>query len=202
MEKSAQSEHGQYVRGWHDDLLSGCLRVDPECEFKMLNEILRHLTTTRFRDLAGTRINTVVPLSEAFVNELVTSTLPASAPVRSLTIQPEAGDHFSVRIVAKAALIPPITLKLAIEQQPRVPGSAVLTLKMVTLGGLFGLASGAIAGFLPPAVRLEGERIFVDLRELAARRGASEAFDYLTNLQIHTDAGRVVLHVDAAVAGG
>lgn len=165
----------------------------------MLNEILRQLQTTRFRDLAGARITAVTPVSEALVNQLIAASLPANAPVRSVSIVPEAGDHFSVRIVAKAALIPAITLKLAVDQQPRLPGSPVLTLRMVTLGGFFGLASGVIAGMLPPGIRLEGERILVDLRAMAAQHGASDLFDYLTDLQVHTDEGRVVLHVDAAV---
>jgi hypothetical protein len=73
-------------------------------------------------------------------------------------------------------------------------------LRMVTLGGLFGLASGAIAGMLPPGVRLAGERIEVDLREIAAQRGFADGFQYLTALQIHADEGRILVHVDAAVA--
>lgn len=165
----------------------------------MLNEILRQLQTTRFRDLAGTRIKAVMPVSESLVNQLIAASLPANAPLQSVTIRPEAADRFSVRILPKAALIPAITLKLTVEEQPRLPGYPVLTLRMVTLGGFFGLASGAIAGFLPPGVRLDGERILVDLRTIAAQRGAADLFASLTDLQVHTDEGRVVLQVDAAV---
>ena len=164
-------------------------------------EILRQLQNTRFRDLAGSRVTAVTPVSEDLVNQIIAASLPANAPVQSATIRPEAGDRFSVRIVFKAALIPTITLNLAVEEQPQLPASAVLTLRMVTLGGFFGLASGALAGFLPPGVRLNGERILVDLRTMAAQRGAGEIFDFLTGLQIHTAEGRVVLHVDAAVDG-
>ena len=76
----------------------------------------------------------------------ITATLPPQAPVRAVTVHPEDGDRLSVRIIAKAALIPPITLKLAIESQPSLPHTPVLGLRMVTLGGLFGLASGVATG--------------------------------------------------------
>ena len=163
-------------------------------------EILRQLQTTGFRDLAGSRITADVPVSERLLNELIATSIPPDAPVRNVAIRPEGGDRFSVRIVPKMALIPAITLRLMIEAQPRLPDAAVLVLRMATLSGLFGLASGAIAGMLPPGVRLDGERILVDLREIARQRGFAPAFEYLTDLQIHSDEGRLVVHVDAGVS--
>jgi hypothetical protein len=164
-----------------------------------LPEILNHLRSSRFRDLAGTRISAIVPVSGDLVNQFIAASLPPTAPVRSAAVRPEPGDRFSVRIVPKAALMPAITLKLAIEEQPRLPESAVLVLRMASLSGLFGLAGGVIAGMLPPGLRLDGERILVDLRTLAAQAGQGELLDYVTQLQVHTDDGRVILHVDAAV---
>jgi hypothetical protein len=164
-----------------------------------LIEILRHLPTTQFRDLSGTCITANVPVSERLLNELVAAALPPDAPVRTVAIRPEGGDRLSVRIEPKMAFIPAITLKLLIEAQPRLPESAVLILRMATLGGLFGLAGGAISGMLPPGVRLDGERILVDLREIAATRGFSDVFAYLTALQVHSDEGRLVVHVEAGV---
>ena len=165
-----------------------------------LLELLQHLQSTRFRDLAGTRAAATVPVSEPLLNRLIAATLPAHAPVRSVAVLPETGNHFSVRIVPKAALLPAITLKLVIERQPELPASPVLVLRMVTLGGLFGLASGAIAGLLPPGIQLQGERILVDLRRLAAERGLSEPFEYVTALRVETADGRLLLHVDASIA--
>ena len=183
-----------------------CGILNPEPEMSNQNparllELLRHLQATGFRDLAGTRITADVPVSEHLVNDVLATSLPPDAPVRSVAIRPEAGDRFSVRIVPKAALIPAITLKLQIEAQPQLPDSAVLVLRMATLGGLFGLASGAIAGLLPPGVGLDGERILVDLRAIAAQRGVAELFDYLGALRIRSEAGRILVHVDAGVGG-
>ena len=165
-------------------------------------ELLHRLRMDRFRDLAGSRVTAAIPVSQDLVNELIAVSLPPNAPVRSVTIRPEAADRFSVRILARAALIPTITLQLAIEEQPQLPARPVLTLRMVTLGGLFGLASGIIAGFLPPAVRLDGERIHIDLRAIAAERGAGEFFDYLESLEVHSDDGRLILHANAGVPPG
>lgn len=164
-----------------------------------LVELLHRLRMDRFSDLAGSRVTAAIPVSERLINELIATFLPPNAPLRSVTIRPETSDRLSVKILAKAALIPAITLQLTIEGQPQLPARAVLTLRMVTLGGLFGLASGVIAGFLPPAVRLEGERIHIDLRAVAAERGAGEFFDYLDSLQLHSDDGCLILHVDAGV---
>ena len=94
--------------------------------------------------------------------------------------------------------MPAITLKLAIEVQPQLPSNPVLGLRMVTLGGLFGLAGGVIAGFLPPGITLQGERILVDLRTLAAQHGAADVFGYLTAIRVGSEPGRVILHLEAS----
>lgn len=164
-----------------------------------LPEVLRHLRSSGFRDIAGSRFAATVPLSESLVNQIIASSLPPNAPVRSVVLQAASGDHLSVRVSPKAALMPSLTLKLAIDEQPQLPGSAVLVLRMATLSGLFGLASGAIAGMLPPGVRLDGERILVDLRTMAHDRGAGDLMDYLTRLEVRAEQGRIVLHVEAAV---
>ena len=164
-----------------------------------LNEIVHSLRASGFRDLAGARASASVPVAEPLLNAFIAASLPANAPVRIVTVHPEADDRLSVRIVAKAALIPAITLKLMIESQPRLPDSPVLVLRMVTLGGLFGLASGAIAGMLPPGVTLAGELIRVDLSSLAHQRGHGEVFDYLERLEVHSEAGRIVLQADLGV---
>jgi hypothetical protein len=167
-----------------------------------LAELFHRLRSARFQDIAGTRIVADVPLSDDLVNRFIALSLPATAPVRSVAIHPEAGDRFSVRIAPKAALMPSITLKLAIEEQPRLPESAVLVLRMATLSGLFGLAGAAIGGLLPPGVKLEGERIRLDLRALAAQHGQGELLDHVSHLRITTEEKRIVLHVELAVRGG
>lgn len=162
-----------------------------------LAEILKYLRSSGFRDLAGTRLTATVPLPGALLNQVIAASLPPGAPVRSVTIEPDAADRFSVRIAPKMTLMPAITLRLTIEEQPRLPESALLVLRMATLSGLFGLASGAISGMLPPGVRLEGDRILIDLRTMAAQQGHGDLLDYVSHLQIRTEHGRVVIHLEA-----
>jgi hypothetical protein len=163
------------------------------------SDLFLRLQASGFSDIAGARMSATVPVSEGLVNRIVALSLPPNAPIRGVTIQPETAGRFSVRIVPKATLLPAITLRLAIEEQPRLPESAVLVLRMATLGGLFGLAGGAVSGLLPPGVMLDGDRIRVDLRALATQHRFSHLLDHVKQLQVSTDQGRLVLLVDAVI---
>jgi hypothetical protein len=163
-----------------------------------LIELFDHLRASRFRAFAGARVTIDAPIAEPLLNDLIAASLPPHAPIRSASIHPYSNDQFSLRIVPKAAIMPAITLKLAIEVQPQLPSNPVLGLRMVTLGGLFGLAGGVIAGFLPPGITLQGERILVDLRTLAAQHGAADVFGYLTAIRVGSEPGRVILHLEAS----
>jgi hypothetical protein len=69
------------------------------------------------------------------------------------------------------------------------------------MGGLLGLAGAALplSSMLPPGVRLDGDRIAIDLRALAAVRGAEDLLEHVRQLRVNTAAGRVVLHIDVAI---
>ena len=164
-------------------------------------EFLAQLRSTRFRDLAGARVWAAVPLTGELANRIVRDLLPKDVPVREVTLHPEAGNQVAIRITPRAALLPSITLKLSIERQPQLPGDPVLVLRMATLPGLFGMAAGALPRekLLPAGVRLDGERILVDLAALARRHGAGDALEYVRELTITTEPGRFLLHVDASV---
>ena len=163
--------------------------------------ILRSLQATGFRDVSGAQFSGKIPVSERLINELVAATLPAHVPVREAKVHPEAGDRFAVRLTPKSGFLPSLTIKLTIERQPELPGSPELVLRLATLGGLFGLASAAfpIAQLLPPGVRLDGDRIHVDLRAIAAERGAADLIQYLRQLRVHTEEGRLLVHFEAAL---
>ena len=166
-----------------------------------LSAILGSLQSSGFRDLAGARVSATIPVSERLINELVAASMPPNVPVREAHVHPEPGDRFSVRLTPKSGFLPSLTIKLAIERQPDFPASPELILRMATLGGLFGVAAAAfpIAQMLPPGVRLDGEHIRVDLRALAAQRGAGDLVQYIRQLRITTEDGRVILHVESAV---
>lgn len=165
-----------------------------------LSAILRSLQSTQFRDLSGARLSAAIPVSERLINELIAATLPPNAPVREAHVHPEAGDRFSVRVSPRMALLPSLTVKLQIERQPELPASPVLTLRMATLGGLFGMVSAALgSGQLPPGVRMDGEFIHVDLRAMAAQRGFADLFQYVRQLRVTTGEGHAVIHADLGI---
>ena len=167
-----------------------------------LPRLLQQLRATNFRDIAGAHVTATIPVTEALINTIIATTMPANLPVREVTIRPEVGNRLSLRVIPRALLMPALTIKLDIERQPQLPDSPILVLRMATMPGLLGLAGAAFAldKALPPGVRIQGEVIHVDLRELARQRGAEEAFRYLRSVQVTTDAGRVLLAIDAAVS--
>src|SRR5688572_17700400 len=101
-----------------------------------LTALLLNLRDAGFRDLAGTRISGSIPVSERLLNQLVAATMPKNLPVREVTVRPEPGNRFSVRISPRAAFLPQLTVKLEIEKQPQFPTSPEIVLRMATMGGL------------------------------------------------------------------
>jgi hypothetical protein len=127
--------------------------------------------------------------------------LPPSAPIRELEVRAHAGDQFTVRLrLAKPALLPSVQLRLAIEQQPDLPRSAILVLGVVSQG-LTGLAINALrfVDVLPPGVRFDGRRFLVDLETILNRYGAAQALAYVTDLSVTTSDGRFVVRARGAV---
>lgn len=165
-----------------------------------LVEVLQRLRSNGFREIAGSRLSADIPVSERLLNEIVAATLPRDLPVREASVKPEAGNRLTVRVTPRTAFLPPLTLKLEIERQPDVPSSFVLVLKMAPLPGIFGLATALpLDRILPPGVRLEGDRILVDLRALLGRLGLADLLPHARALRVTTEAGKVLVHLDIAV---
>jgi hypothetical protein len=140
-------------------------------------------------------------VSERLINEIVATTIRQGGPVREVGVHPVAGNAFSVRVAPRASLLPSLTVRLEIERQPDLPSSPFLVLRMATMGGLLGFAGSAlpIGNMLPPGVRLEGDRIVVDLRAIAADQGSAGLLEHVTQLRVNTEEARVVLHLDLAI---
>lgn len=162
-------------------------------------EIFNRLLATQFRDISGAHFSGTIPVPERMINEAIAASLPAGGHVREVQVRPERDDRFSVKITPRSGFFPSITLKLAIERQPEFPNTPVLVLRLETMGGLLGFAGGAIGNMLPPGVRLDGDRILVDLRAMATQRGFGDFLQFVRQLRVNTEEGRVILQVDAAV---
>jgi hypothetical protein len=160
-----------------------------------LERLLRQQLGSGFADLRGAEAAITLPVSERLLNELVAGAVPSSAPVRDLQIAPEAADRFSVRLrVGSSTLIPRLKIALSIDRQPELPTSPVLVLK-VESAGLMTLAGPMLRllNALPAGIALHDDRIHIDLRALADRRGLAPFLDYLTELRVNTVPGAVVM---------
>ncbi len=86
--------------------------------------------------------------------------------------------------LGRLAFLPPVRIRLTIERQPDLPASPILVLRMV-LEGVAALA-GPVLRFLeglPPGVRLEKDRLYIDLATLLRHYGAEAALSFVTALE-------------------
>lgn len=151
--------------------------------------------------MAGTQVSATIPISERLLNEIITAQLPASAPVKEVQVQARAANTFVVRVrLARASFLPPITLTLTVIRQPVFPDDPELILQ-VAGGGLISLAGTAIGGLniFPPGVRMEGDRVRVNVRTLLLQRDLGALLPFLQDLTVTTEERRVIVGLRAAV---
>ncbi len=157
-----------------------------------------------FADLRGARANVTLPVSDRLLNEIISGALPPSAPVRDVQVTSRSGNRIGVRLkIAAASFLPPINLTLAIERQPELPASPVLVLRM-EMGGLLSMAGSALRFLdaLPPGIRVEDDRIFVDLATLLAEQGLAELLEYADQMNVTTVDGALVVALRVLIRGG
>ena len=146
-----------------------------------------------FPDLAGSSGEGSIRVSERLLNGIVADLLEGSTSIKSLHVTPRAGDRFGVRVsVAKPSFLPPISLDVAVEKQPSLPDDPVMVLGLSGLGGVLRFAGGFLKS-LPPGVRMEGERVFIDLRAALAAKGLTSVLNYVEALRVTSEEGRVVV---------
>ena len=166
-----------------------------------LVRVLEGLRASRFAELRGARASLSVPIPERLLHELVASALPAGAPVREVAVQPQNGNRLAVRArLAGVDFLPAITVTLEIERQPELPDSP-LVLRVLSLPGLLSLAGAAVsfASILPPGIRLDNGRLFVDIRVLLQRHGYDEVVALLHAVRITTSGGTLVADLELRV---
>ena len=154
--------------------------------------------------MAGARASVTLPLSDRLVSRLVSQSLPPSAPVGDIDLRAQGGNRFSARVrLTRPALMPPITVNLAIEQQPALPSNPLFAVRLLSTG-FFSFAGAAMRFFnvLPPGLRMDGDLIFIDIRMLLEQRGLAHYLRYLEHLELTTETGRFVLSVRGALPPG
>jgi hypothetical protein len=166
-----------------------------------LTDILRRQQADGFPGFTGAHLAAFVPISATVINEVIAQALPIDAAVSDVQIEPEAGNAVRVHLrIARAHLIPPLTVTLLIERQPQLPESPVLVLRLAS-SGLTVLARAANRFFdaLPAGVRMQDDLVLVDIAELLRQRDASEWLQYLKALEITTAPGALLVSIKASV---
>lgn len=162
-------------------------------------DFIREQERAGFADVRGAQASVHLPVSDRLISRLITERLPSSGTVREIELEALEGNQCRVRLRLRPAFLPSINARLAIEGQPRLPDSPVLTARLVSKG-LAALLSGPLAGAfrLPRGITLADDLLRVDLAALAQRNGADAYLAFLTKLELVTEPGRIV--VNAAVA--
>lgn len=164
--------------------------------------LLDHLQRTGFADLRGAHASAHVPVPERLLNDMIKDALPQGGAVREARVRPHAGNRLDIQVkLSRPAFLPPVNVTAAIERQPELPHSPEIVLRLSTLPGVMSLAGGAAAFFnvLPPGVRMEGERVLVNIAELARQHGRSDVLEFVRRMQVTTAEGVVLLDLDIAI---
>jgi hypothetical protein len=166
-----------------------------------LQQILQQQQAAGFPGLAGTEVHATVRIADHLLNQVIAASLPASGALRRITVRSHERNWFEVKLtLAKLAAFPPITLELAIDRQPQLPADALLGLRVTGgAGGLMRLAAPILGKMiaLVPGIRLEGERVVVDLRALLQQAGYESLLNYVQHLSVTCEEAGVALLVTA-----
>jgi hypothetical protein len=170
-----------------------------------LEALLAQQRRAGFPALAGSSAAATIPVADGLLNELIAQLLRPDGPVRSLVLHARDRNQIAADVrVVRGTWSVPVSFTLEIDSQPVLPHRPVLGLRLrkspllLTIGTLMVRLFAA----LPPGIAMDGERIEVDLAVLLARYDAAEVLTYLTDLQVSTEPGAVVLSVRARIADG
>lgn len=163
--------------------------------------LFRRQQTSGFEDLRGAEASVTLPVSEKLLNELVAEWLPRSGSVRELEVHPKPDNRFAVRArLGAVSFLPPVNMTVVIDRQAELPASPVLVLRL-EMGGLLSLAGPALRFLdaLPPGIRIDNDRVYLDLATLLETRGLSQVMEHLEQLHVNTAEGTVILSVRARI---
>ena len=165
-----------------------------------LLRLFDQLRSSRFAEVKGARLSLAVPIPERLLNEVIAAALPPAAPVRELHVRPQAANRLSVRgRAARLEFLPPVTIALQIEQQPQLPDTP-LVLRILSLPGLLSMAGSFLSpNSLPPGIRLDRDRVLVDVRQLLERNGHGELAGLVERLRVTSEEGQLLVEAELRV---
>jgi hypothetical protein len=165
-------------------------------------DLFRERTGLDLGEFGGSTLAGEIPVTEALVNRLLAQKLAQHAQIGSLRVQAQPNDSVAIQVVPRARLMPPVNITARIERQPEFPANPVLLLRWsMPAAGPLALFAGPMLSYfkaMPPGIRMDGDRVAVDLRELLRSRGLDEVVGFVRKLEVHTRPGGFVLRVEAA----
>lgn len=168
-----------------------------------LVSILEDLRRSRYADLAGSRAAIDLAIPEALINRALEEALAGSnGRLRGVTVTIQPDHKFHLDLQLSQSFMPSIAVEAVLDRQPALPESPEFVFRWRTLlPGLAALAGSAASFFakLPPGVRLEADRVFVNIRPLFERAGAADLLPLVSELQISTREHIVDVHLLAHV---
>ena len=170
--------------------------MDPQ-----LDALIARQRAAGFGGLTGSEAHAVIRVSAALLDEAIRAFASSARAIREIAVRPRAGNSIDVRLKLAQTFVPTLNLTLTIEQQPRLPAHAELILRITGAAGMLRFAGSAISSFgnLPPGMRLDGDRLSVDLRALLTHHGQAEILNYAEQLEVVTDEGTLILLVQLRV---
>jgi hypothetical protein len=164
--------------------------------------LFRERTGLDLGEFGGSTLAGEIPVTEALVNRLLAQKLAQHAQIGSLRVQAQPNDSVAIQVVPRARLMPPVNITARIERQPEFPANPVLLLRWsMPAAGPLALFAGPMLSYfkaMPQGIRMDGDRVAVDLRELLRSRGLDDVVGFVRKLEVHTRPGGFVLRVEAA----
>jgi hypothetical protein len=167
-------------------------------------DVLERQQRSGFPGLAGSELGGTIRMSDQLLNQLIAASLPASSPVRSVVVHSREGNWLHATVtLAKPSFLPPLRMELAIDRQPELPGNPMLVLRLSGGAGvMLRLAGSALARAvtLPPGIRVDGDRVFIDIRAMLQQHGQAKLLDFVQQLCIATEESGIAVVVRTRIA--
>jgi hypothetical protein len=167
-----------------------------------LQALIAQQQAAGFPGLAGSEVHATIKLSTPLLNEAIAGLIASvTSPIRELTVEPHSGNRIDVRVDPAKAFIPTVNLTLVVDRQPQLPADPTLILRVTSGAAMLRFAAPVVSGLgaLPAGIRLDGERILVDVRALLQAQGQARLLDLAREIEVVTMDGAVVVFVHAMV---
>jgi hypothetical protein len=168
-----------------------------------LADTLRDRLGLELRDLAGAVVRGEVPIGEDLVNRLIAERIRNHPHVAALRVEARPDDVVEIDIAPRRRLMPSLRITARIERQPEFPADPTLVVRwsVPAAGPLAMFAAPVLSYFrkMPPGLRMDGDRLFVDVRALLRARGQGELLDFVRRGTIHTRPGGFVATFELTV---